>query len=150
MDDIRLAIVYPDGLELSFIRFGAESGLDLARLPWVGLNFSVRTRCSACNTKLGYFHQTLCPNIQCPRCFGQLLSCRCFPAKKRDVDGFLSLRSAIYVINGVRYIRGYPVNVHGVKVVADESQELQQALGKLYDEREWDETDAGDIPVDQD
>ena len=150
MDEIRLAVVYPDGLELPFIRFGAESGLDLARLPWVGFNFSVRRRCSACNIRLGDFHQTLCPNNQCPRCFGQLLSCRCFPAKKRDVDGFLSLRSVTYVINGVEYIRGYPVKLCRAKAIVDEFQALQQALRELHDERDWDETDAGDIPVDQD
>lgn len=147
MDDIRLAIVYPDGLELPFIEFGVECGQDLGLLPWVGANFSVRRRCPACNTSLGYQHKPRCPNNQCPRCFGQLLNCRCFPPKKRDVDGFFSLRSVTYVVNGVEYIRGYPARAPGV--VVDEFQVLQEALRKVYDEREWDDTDAGDIPVDQ-
>lgn len=39
------------------------------------------TYCGACEAKKGEYHLELCDCEICPKCFGQLLSCGCFPDK---------------------------------------------------------------------
>lgn len=44
------------------------------------------TYCGACEAKIGEYHLYLCDIEICPKCYGQLIQCGCFPSRQFNED----------------------------------------------------------------
>lgn len=60
-------IPFPDGVELSAVRYGDETDQFAPNAP----------RCPDCGVSRGNYHHPFCEIERCPRCHGRLASCGC-------------------------------------------------------------------------
>lgn len=56
-------VQFPDGVKLPTLSYYVEG--------------QPHARCHDCNVESGYKHHPGCDMEECPRCLGQLISCRC-------------------------------------------------------------------------
>jgi hypothetical protein len=48
-------------------------------IPYTQAGAAPTHRCHDCNVQIGGFHHPGCDMEECPRCYGQLISCGCIP-----------------------------------------------------------------------